>query len=427
MATNRKGSKKTERSSASSSTGVEGGNDSKRPRTATDTDTDTASASASANEEDTDNNNNHPPQAVSSDSINSASESSTSITTANSDDDEDNSKLPTPVELSKELCKIVDTGCYSRDKTLTALENLYKWAETEDSDFLKYFDIHGGIAKVLDFLNATMNDKNCKGQIRMECIEMAARVIAQVIYPGENAINEDITTKIATTFIDYDGIDTLINASEEYTGGKDVPQLKSVDSVWNAFRNLTTILMTNSLISQDKAITIFERGIDLMSQLKSVDNSIASEILEDVFFTFNHILYDNNHLTKKYFQDKNILSKCLEVFKNNGAWDCRTEEVTKYGIQFFDSCCNNDLIDDSSDYEMILPLLVVVLKKFPSNDKIRVNAMNMIYDSCSTINDKKIIERSGALEVLAALLASDDTNDEAEKDTVRTLIGKIVA
>jgi hypothetical protein len=53
--------------------------------------------------------------------------------------------------------------------------------------------------------------------------------------------------------------------------------------------------------------------------------------------------------------------------------------------------------------------------------------MNMIYDSCSTINDKKIIERSGALEVLAALLASDDTNDEAEKDTVRTLIGKIVA
>ena len=85
---------------------------------------------------------------------------------------------------------------------------------------------------------------------------------------------------------------------------------------------------------------------------------------------------------------------------------------------------HTNLLDDSSDYEIILPLLVVALKKFPSNDEIREGAMNMMDRSCSTINDKKIIERSGALEVLAILLASDEINDEDEKDTVRTLIGK---
>ena len=69
-------------------------------------------------------------------------------------------------------------------------------------------------------------------------------------------------------------------------------------------------------------------------------------------------------------------------------------------------------------------MLVVALKKFPSNDEIREGAMNMMDRSCSTINDKKIIERSGALEVLAIVLASDEINDEDEKDTVRTLIGK---
>ncbi|OEU08118.1 hypothetical protein FRACYDRAFT_250342 [Fragilariopsis cylindrus CCMP1102] len=69
-----------------------------------------------------------------------------------------------------------------------------------------------------------------------------------------------------------------------------------------------------------------------------------------------------------------------------------------------------------SDYEIILPLLVVALKKFPSNDEIREGAMNMMDRSCSTINDKKIIERLGALEVLAILLALDEINDEDEKD-----------
>jgi hypothetical protein len=40
-------------------------------------------------------------------------------------------------------------------------------------------------------------------------------------YQGENGVNEDInTTKIATTLVNCDGINTLIKASEEYTGGE---------------------------------------------------------------------------------------------------------------------------------------------------------------------------------------------------------------
>jgi hypothetical protein len=340
-----------------------------------------------------------------------------------SNDDE----LPTTNQLSQELCKIVDIVHYSRDESVRALANLHKWACTEDHAFLKSFHTYGGIAKVLDFLKATMNDGNCKGSIRMECIESAANVISTVTYSGENDDNNEIAKDIATTLLNCDGINTLISASEEYTGGGDIPQLKAVRSVWNAIMNLTYIFTTDSL-SQDEAITIFDTGIDVISQVKSVGGHIASETLEHVLYTFYIMLYNNHVITKKYFQDKNILSKCLEVFKKNGAWDCRTEKVTEFGINFFNSCHIKHLLDDSSDYEMILPLLVIAIKKYPSNDEIRKYAMKMMNRSCSTINDKKKILRSGVMESLGVLLASDEINDnEDEKNKIRTLITKIIA
>jgi hypothetical protein len=77
---------------------------------------------------------------------------------------------------------------------------------------------------------------------------------------------------------------------------------------------------------------------------------------------------------------------------------------------------------------MILPLLVIAIKKYPSNDEIRKYAMKMMDGSCSTINDKNIILRSGVMESLGVLLASDEINDnEDEKNKIRTLITKIIA
>jgi hypothetical protein len=75
---------------------------------------------------------------------------------------------------------------------------------------------------------------------------------------------------------------------------------------------------------------------------------------------------------------------------------------------------------------MLLPLLVMVLEEYPSNSSIRTRAISMINGVCSMVDDKKIIERSGAVEVLGALLKSDDINEET-KDTVRTLTHTIIA
>jgi hypothetical protein len=73
---------------------------------------------------------------------------------------------------------------------------------------------------------------------------------------------------------------------------------------------------------------------------------------------------------------------------------------------------------------MLLPLLVMVLKEYPSNDDIREYAMYMIDSACSTLNDKKIIEKSGAMKPLVALLVFNTIN-ESVKNTVRALIANI--
>jgi hypothetical protein len=341
----------------------------------------------------------------------------------NNNNNED--KLPSPEKLSEELCTIISDR-YSRDDALCTLNRLQKWALTEDPNFLKSFHRYSGVVKLLDFLNKTMKDGNCVGTVRMECIEKTSRVIVSVTYSGENRVNTEIATNIAKSSMECDGIDTLINASEEYNGGDDVPQLYALHCVWCALGNITrkTDVM-KVVINKDQAIALFDTGIDIISQLKSVDGDIASGTLRDVFATIHNIVL-NDYVTKKYFQDQSILSKCLEVFKKNDIWTCQDEKLLKRAIKFFYCCCRRNLLDESSDYKMLLPLLVMVLNEYPSNSTIRIRAISMINGACSMVDDKKIIERSGAVEVLGALLKSDDINEET-KDTVRTLTHTIIA
>ena len=323
------------------------------------------------------------------------------------------------------LCNIVSDR-YSYDEKLRTLENLRKWASTEDGDFLKLFHACGGVLSVLNFLIRTMDDGNCVGAVRIECIDNAALIIVDTTYPGENNVNEDIAKKIATSLMECDGINALINASEEYSGGDDVPQLNALCSIWLALKNITCNRAAMKDVSnKDQATALFDTGIDIISQLKSVDDPKASSTLELVFETFFNIV-SNDYVTKKNFQDNDILSKCLEVVKKDDAWTWQDEEFLRSLTLFFISCCVENLLVRISDYEMILPLLVVVLKEYTSNSRIRNEAMDMLDGACSLVTDKKIIERSGAVEVLGALLKSNDIN-EAANNTVRTLINKIIA
>ena len=111
------------------------------------------------------------------------------------DTDQDSNKLPTTIQLSKELCRIQDPAKYSNDEIVSSLGKFISWSGTKDTDYLKRFFKYGGDTKVLDFLTATMNNSNCKGEIRMKFIDMAARVISRVCGSAfQTNINKDIVS-----------------------------------------------------------------------------------------------------------------------------------------------------------------------------------------------------------------------------------------
>jgi hypothetical protein len=178
------------------------------------------------------------------------------------------------------------------------------------------------------------------------------------------------------------------------------------------------------IVNKDQVIAIFDTGIDNISQI-NVEDIYNSYTLGSVLGSL-YIIVLNNYVTKKYFQDKDILSKCLEVFKKDNTWECRSETVMNRAILLFNACHYRDLLDKSSDYGMLLPLLVIGLKEFPSNDDIRKGALRIIDNSYSIVNDKKTIVRLGAVEALAALLVLEDIN-EAERNFACALIHKITA
>ena len=351
----------------------------------------------------------------------------TTVTTATTkNNDVDNNKLPTLVELSKKLCQIVDTDHYSRAEACRAMDQLCHWLDTRNSEFLKYFHVYGGIAKVIDFLKETMNDSSCVGSVRMECIEKAGRVISRVCYLIEDNSNLKIVTKITkilTSAIDHNGIHTLLSASDEYSGGDDVPQLKALYGVWAAMRAMVSV--EDIVVSQDQATIVFEAGIDILYELKLYHSPVVSGILTKVFGTLAYVV-NINYRDKKHFQNKKVLSKCLDVFRMDGTWGDRNEEVMSSAINYFDWCDSKDLLDRSTDYEILLPVLAVGLKKFGLNQHILRNTLNLIHRACKGINDKKVIERSGVMEHLSVLLASKDINEDQKKN-IRKTIGNITA
>mmetsp|Transcript_48063 Transcript_48063/g.54460 ORF Transcript_48063/g.54460 Transcript_48063/m.54460 type:complete len:455 (+) Transcript_48063:223-1587(+) len=349
--------------------------------------------------------------------------------------------LPTPVQLSQELCRIVDLERYSLVESMRTLELLFDWAQTHDAQYLQYFHRYAGVVKVLDFLQQTLHDATCQGPSRMECIGKAALVIQAVcsvsaatvvvvddstICSTSNEEEEPIASQIAETLIECGGIDILIEASQEYTGGDDLSQMYAVQSVLAALSNI--ILVKEDVIGKETALAFFNTGVDIIAQLKYVDGPIASKVLEHVFHTLSTIV-DNEYMTKQYFQYKKTLSESLHVFltEDEGTWSNRTERVVDEAIYFFTMCRMKQLLDDDHDYELLLPFLAMSLKECSSNTLIRTNTVKFLFHACNTVNGKKHLEQAGMMESLSLLLSSDNDIPEEEKQAVRKVIAKIVA
>ena len=72
----------------------------------------------------------------------------------------------------------------------------------------------------------------------MECTKKAATAIKRITYAGDDDNNEGIAKMIAICGW-FKGIETLLLASNEYTGGDDIAQLEAILDIWKAFVHIT--------------------------------------------------------------------------------------------------------------------------------------------------------------------------------------------
>lgn len=159
----------------------------------------------------------------------------------------------------------------------------------------------------------------------MKCIEQAAYVIATVCYPGEyDESNREIAKKNILAAVDHDGIQTLLLASDAYTGGDDTSELKAARRIWNALGNFTGFDVDAE--RKAKIMPVFDSGIDDLAQLRAADDTANFDTMDSVFTTL-YTITRNNYATKNEFKDKNILSTCLEVFKKDDVWSRTNEAV----------------------------------------------------------------------------------------------------
>ena len=334
--------------------------------------------------------------------------------------------LPTRVELSKKLCRIVDTDIYSREEGLETLKTVFDWLRQLDLDFLKSFHVLGGVIRVLDFLTATMEDVHCAGNNRSECIGWAGGVITNATFLEDDHGNtEDIVTKIVASIVDYDGINTLISAIEEFTDLGGALKLAGLENVLGALRN---VIANGSEISKEHRIAVFETCIDVMPHLKSIDATLSNVGLGHIFVTLSNLVRQGSVTTDYFRHSLTIVSKCLDVFKkNDGTWIDRGETVTDWAIVFFIRCYPKRLrVNDDSDYETLLHFYTFALKQHAANTHVRGNVIRFFRKSCTAVHDKNIIKQSGVMESLALFLGSNEIDDDKKKE-VGVLIGKIAA
>lgn len=344
----------------------------------------------------------------------------------NCDDDIMNDGLvldsPTPFQVSQVLLPLASER-YSCNEVLSALKKIDQWAGMYDANFLKSYLVYGGILRVLDFLKVMMTDHNYKLKIRTNCIEEVANIIVKISYLGDDGRNIEIVKKVLLTVIDdeYDGITTLIRASEDCTGRNKIIQMSALESVWRAIANISKIVYNE--MTKEQVMALLMAGMAIISERERIVNN--DTIIVSVFMSFSSII-NNQYVNKTQFEETKLLSKCIDVLKttNNDGWNCKCERTTVESVRFFDQCRCYQIFDEDSDYVSILPFLVFGMKTYLKNKHIRSTVLDFIQGACDNMRNKKLIENP-AMEGLYAILARDNIEEE-EKNRISILIVNIV-
>ena len=357
-----------------------------------------------------------------------------------------NDVLPTPFNISKMLCHIVDLDRYSRDEIIVTMIKFNLWIDNRNIDFLESFHMHAGICKLLDCIKITMNDDDDDDDDDDSYYIYAVTILCKIIDPF-NSTNITIRTNIATSFLEYHGVDTIIEikTNSHHTMG-----------AWGILNNLTRFIQNK--LDREETIKIFDSALNDVTMIKSSGKLQHGFQVYKLMDTLS-LLVSKDYITKEYVRQTHSVSKILEPFKrDDGTWrnehdidDPFTRSITYVllitaAINFYSSCFKANLLDNEPDCNILFPFFchgnegnfftqrklryVFVAQRNYSiitRQHSRFFDRSLLSSSIRINNDKKkIIKETGLVELLGRIV-SKKTDGRQKKKQICLLLGKIAA
>ena len=214
-------------------------------------------------------------------------------------------------------------------------------------------------------------------------------------------------------------------------GGADY-QLKAVQWIFSSLcggggsrkRAAMDMIVTDRHRSVAKRASRAAPAITVPRKTGITDNSkMASVIMDIIVSTWLNIAH-NSTLTREDFMGMDFLRKCIEALRSpdTGEW-IRHKELLIQASRFFVRCHQKKIISTSDDFEVVFPLVVECLGKYPDAAN-HVGLFDFVKNAYSVL-DRPFLQGSGVVRAIATAWESDDV-DEATKTASHQLLKELL-
>eukprot|EP00533_Pseudo-nitzschia_delicatissima_P000988 CAMPEP_0116108752 /NCGR_PEP_ID=MMETSP0327-20121206/16960_1 /TAXON_ID=44447 /ORGANISM="Pseudo-nitzschia delicatissima, Strain B596" /LENGTH=524 /DNA_ID=CAMNT_0003601699 /DNA_START=136 /DNA_END=1710 /DNA_ORIENTATION=+ len=211
-------------------------------------------------------------------------------------------------------------------------------------------------------------------------------------------------------------------------GGADY-QLQAVQWIFSSLcgTNGSRKRAAMDMVSADRKLPAFRSKAAQRNRTRKagvVDNSkMASMVMGIIFSTWSNIVH-NSKLVREDFLGLGLLGKCIATLKSpqTGEW-IRNKDLLIQASRFFVQCRENSILSTSEDFEMVFPLVVECIGKYPESSY-NSGLFGFVKDAYSVL-DRSFLQSSGVVRAVAIAWESERV-DEATKAASHKLLKELL-
>lgn len=342
-------------------------------------------------------------------------------------------------------CKIfdVENSCINTEeaeKVLHTLKKMLHWIEMGETRFMDDFYNHDGLNVLTTFMAGVTQsgDSSCVEAI-VEFIEVSTQIITQHCEFLLNLLNDGNFNERVTILYKSGYIDALLAVNGLYDVHKNIDVVAGIWDALQAIVSLQTQARKSDSRESDETSahvegkrSVFDAGVTFFFMNDAEDCAKVPCVHLTVLNTLCYIVDEGYNAAGLDDAIPNILSLLFKEGEENLTWNYWVDEnLIQSIIHFVTSCSSNNMLDNKTDYEALLPFLVKAWKEYPDSIYFisdRKGVYDFIDTACYHLPNKIIIEESGVLELLVEVLSSSKKcRHDDEKKMVRALLQKIVS